>query len=198
MLKIIVIGFFLFICSISFGQLFDPIRKSLKEKPTYDIRLSTHNAFVANQFAKIKGVKLGLSYNKIFKFGIGYSWMKSKITSIYDNDSVNLRLNYILAYVDYTFYQTKYWDFSLPIQMGIGLLDYKTNDKIRKARSGVAFYEPSMAFDYKFLKYFSAGVGFGYRLAIKNREPITERFTSPIYTIRFKIEFGKMYKDVME
>lgn len=198
MLKIVIFGLMMLYCSLIWGQLFDPIRKSLKEKPTYDIRLSAHNAFVTNQFAKIKGVKLGLSYNKIFKFGIGYSWMNSKITSIYDNDSVNLRLNYILAYVDYTFYQTKYWDFSLPIQMGIGLLDYNTNDKVRKARSGVAFYEPSMAFDYKFLKYFSAGVGFGYRLAIKNREPITERFTSPIYTIRFKIEFGKMYKDVME
>ncbi len=198
MLRIAVFGLMMFYCSLLRGQLFDPIRESLKEKPTYDIRLSAHNAFVANQFAKVKGVKLGLSYNKIFKFGIGYSWMKSEISSFYLIDSVNLRLNYILAYVDYTFYQTKHWDFSLPIQMGIGLLDYKTNEKVRMARSGVAFYEPSMAFDYKFLKYFSAGVGYGYRLAIKNREPINERFTSPIYTVRFKIEFGKMYKDVME
>lgn len=198
MLKIVVFGLMMLYCSLIWGQLFDPIRKSLKEKPTYDIRLSAHNAFVANQFAKVKGVKFGLNYNKIFKFGMGYSWMKSDITSIYILDTVNLKMNYLLAYLDYTFYQTNKWDFSLPIQMGIGLLDYKTIDKVRLARTGVAFYEPTMAFDYKFLKYFSAGVGYGYRLAIKNREPITERFTSPIYTIRFKIEFGKMYKDVME
>jgi hypothetical protein len=196
MLKILLLSFVVWTFTISVnGQLFDSIQTALKSAPKLDAKLSAHNAFVANSFVKVKGVKLGLNFNNVFKCGIGYSWMQP-YTIESNNSTHSLHLNYGLLYLDYTFYQSHNWEMSIPIQIGYGMISYRNiNHKITN-KAGILLYEPSMAFDYNFLRYFSVGIGYGYRIGIKSKEIIKEQFTSPIYTIRIKIKLGNVFNDL--
>ncbi len=184
------------LCTGAKAQLFDSIKSSFEYKPKLLIKMDARNSFVTASFARIKGVKVGLSYHKTFKFGLGYSWMKTDFYPNAFNDSTNLRFSYANVFMEYTFFQTKHWLFEIPVQLGIGRISYKDPEGLILQKQWVPIWEPAMTFEYIFLKYFGVGVGAGYRLVIKPKLPIVEKFTSPIYIFKFKIYFGDIYKDV--
>ena len=195
MRKILLI-FLLLAAFTSKAQLFDSIKSSLQFKPKLLVKLDARNSFVTASYSKVKGIKLGLNYNKIFRLGIGYSWMKTDYYPRQFKDSTNLRFGYGNAFMEYAFYQSKHFQFEIPIQIGIGRISYKSKADELLQKEWVPIWEPAMTFEYLFLKYFSIGVGAGYRLVIKSKDPIIEQFTSPIYIFKFNISFGDMYKDV--
>jgi hypothetical protein len=189
------IALFFVLINSAKAQLFDSIQDAFKFRPKIDAKLSAHNAFVANSFVKVNGVKLGLSFNKIVKLGLGYSWMQPY--ELKDEVSGHaLHLNYGLIYFDYTFYRKQRWEMSIPIQIGYGTISYRDVNKQSITKGNILLYEPTMAFDYNFLRYFSAGIGYGYRIGIKSSTHIAEQFTSPIYTLRFKLKLGAVFKDI--
>jgi hypothetical protein len=196
MQKIITIFIFLMSFSTVNAQLFDSIKTSFDYKPKLLVKMDARNSFVTASYAKVKGVKVGLSYHKIFKFGVGYSWMKTDFYPERFLDSTNLRFAYVNTFLEYTFFQTEHWQFEIPVQMGLGRISYKDTDGELLQKQWVPIWEPAMTFEYLFLKYFGVGVGAGYRLVIKPKTPIAEQFTSPIYILKFKVYFGDIYKDV--
>jgi hypothetical protein len=52
-----------------------------------------------------------------------------------------------------------------------------------------------MTIEHRFLKYFAAGGGVGFRLMLKNNTALDERFSAPIYLLRFRILFEELYRD---
>jgi hypothetical protein len=178
------------------AQLFDSIKTSFDYKPKLLLKMDARNSFVTASYAKIKGVKIGLNYHKIFRFGIGYSWMKTDYFPDSFNDSTNLRFSYANTFLEYAFFQTKHWQFEIPVQIGVGRISYKNPEGVIIEKKWVPIWEPAMTFEYLFLKYFGVGIGAGYRLVLKSKSPISERFTSPIYIFKFKVSFGDIYNDV--
>lgn len=143
----------------------------------------------------MKSVKAGLTFHNTVRLGLGYSWMKSDYYVNHQTDTSELKFNYGLAFFDYTFYESKHWNLSIPIQIGFGRIWYEQYPFIT-AKKWAPIWEPAMTIEYVFLKYFGVGFGAGYRLVPKSKSPISEQFTSPIYIFKFKIFFGDIYKDV--
>lgn len=175
--------------------MFDTIKNAFYYQPKPIVKLEARNAFVTAGYVKMKYLKLGLSWHRKFKMGVGYAWMKTDISKIVARDTTQLNFGYALLFAEYNFYQSKHWNLEIPVHMGIGRISYKTNDYLT-AKKWVPIWEPAMTFEYNFLRYFGVGFGAGYRLIIKNKVPIIEQFTSPIYIFKFKISFGDIYKDV--
>jgi hypothetical protein len=106
-------------------------------------------------------------------------------------------MNYVAPFIEYSFYQRGPWELITPIQLGVGnsFLQYSTPEGkqvINKSR--VVLYEPGMAFEYKILKLLGVGVGFGYRIMLKNNRAIDQQFTSPVYALRVRLIFDELYK----
>jgi len=179
-------------------QLFDSIENSLNFKPKPILKLDSRNAFVTNTFIETNALKIGLNFNKIFKVGIGYSWLKRKFQQkslINSNDSTKLKIHMGLAFAEFAYWQQKNWSSEIIVQFAGGSMQHVVNEKLVK-KTPIFIYEPAMLVDYHFLRYFSIGGGIGYRLAIKFNKEVEEQFTSPIYIYRFKINFGKIWEDV--
>ena len=194
---ILTICFFIF-SSQGHAQLFDSIRTSLHYKPKFLLKFDTRNSFVSNQYAKIHGVKVGLSFNKTTNIGIGYHWMPKRAIepTILNSNKTHLKFGYAVAFFEYNFYKTKYWSAEIPVQIGLGKAIYDDEvGTITKGGSWLIIYEPAMTIEYKFLRYFGVGGGVGFRLAIKSNQQIKESFTAPEYILRFKIYFGDIYKE---
>jgi len=188
-----------FILSIQgHAQLFDSIRTSFDYKPKFLVKFDTRNSFISNQYAKIHGIKVGLSFNKTTNIGVGYHWMPKRLIepTLPNSNNVDLKFGYAVVFFEYNFYKSKYWSAEIPVQIGLGKAQYDDVDlDITKDSSWIVIYEPAMTIEYKFLRYFGIGGGVGYRLAIKSNRKIKESFTAPEYILRVKIYFGDIYKE---
>ena len=180
------------------SQLFDSIQSSLKYKPKPVIKLDSRNAFITNTFIQTNAIKAGLNFNKTFKVGIGYSWLKTSYQQkslLRPNDSTQLKIHTLLAFAEFAYWTHKNWSSEIIVQISGGNMQHVQNNKII-LQTPLFIYEPAMLVDYRFLRYFSIGGGIGYRLAAKFNKQVKERFTSPIYIYRLKVDFGRVYEDL--
>jgi hypothetical protein len=116
--------------------------------------------------------------------------------------TVKVRVGYITPYVDYAFYQRGPWEVRLPVQIGIGagstVYTDAEGEKQQVDRTGLLIYEPAMTVQYRFLKYFGVGAGWGYRLVVQTGEKLGENLSAPIYIFGLRIFFDDIWKDVNE
>lgn len=203
--------FFLFLFYVfsfnTIGQEFEEeIKEAFKTTPSIDFRLDSRSSFISSSNVRIFGVKVGLQYANKISLGIGYNQLVSDLNNsrISIGDSLysgRLNYKYLSPYIEYIFYQDKQWEFSIPVQFGIGNTFYSNNNNTKPSeifKKTVLSYEPAITFQYRFLKYFGAGMGVGYRLMIVPNKQIEERFTSPVYLFKFKVYFQELYRDVVD
>jgi len=171
------------------SQLLDSIQNSFTYKPKLLLKLDARNSFISDNSVKYGGLKIGLNYNRTTKIGIGASWITSNYISKHNEEDVKLENINFLTFIEYTFYKSKHWYANIPVQLGFGELKY-TNNKEVKANTFIFTYEPAMTVEYRFLKIFGLGFGFGYRFAVYSKQDITEKLSAPIYILRFKLHLG--------
>src|SRR5690606_19269258 len=127
---------------------------------------------------------------------IGYSFLFTPVERAAYLDgtgwtTLRLRLGYATTYVDYAFYQRGPWEVRLPVQVGLGAGSTIHRDaggrKRRLQRTGLLIYEPAMTVQYRFLKYFAVGGGWGFRLVWQTGDRLDESLTAPIYTLGLRV-----------
>lgn len=182
----------------------EELRLALKEEPKFEFKLDSRNAFISNTGVRVLGFKLGLNFDDKLSFGLGYNqlWSKPKNQLFIEGVNYNAEVNYYYfsPYVEYTFYRDEKWEFSIPVQFGLGESWYefeRNGNKLSRSRNFVVSYEPAITVQYTFLKYFGLGAGVGYRLMIVPNQSIEEQFTSPVYIFKFKIFFQEIYHDLV-
>jgi len=187
------------------AQLLDSIALFLEEPPRPVLRLDMRGSFISNQNVRLMGVKLGLEHSRRFQYGIGYTFLFTPVHGEVDVEGLGptetrLRVGYFTPYVDYAFYQRGPWEVRLPVQIGIGAGSVVYDDadgKTQKwARTGLITYEPAMTVQYRFLKYFAVGAGWGFRLVIQTGDKLGENLNAPIYTLGFKVFFEDLWRDM--
>lgn len=178
------------------------IKQALKTKPKLDFRLDSRNSFINQNGVKVFGFKVGAQFDDKLSFGLGYNFLWSELSKEFNEGgslaNAKLGFYYFSPYVEYVFYEDQKWQLSIPLQVGLGESYYKNTSDIGPQfydRQFVASYEPAIAFQYRFLTYFGAGMGVGYRLMIIPNTEIEEQFTSPVYVFKFKVYFEKLLED---
>lgn len=179
----------------------EELRKAMKSKAKFEFKLDSRNAFISNTGVRVFGFKLGLNYADKLSMGIGYNqlWSQPSNQISYEGTKYKADVNYYYfsPYLEYTFYQDNKWEFSIPVQFGLGESWYSfehSNSNHITSRQYVLSYEPAITVQYKFLQYFGVGAGVGYRLMIVPNSSIDEQFTSPVYIFKFKIFFQEIYQ----
>ncbi|MCC6541207.1 MAG: hypothetical protein IT225_03195 [Flavobacteriales bacterium] len=189
---------------IARGQLLDSIAGFAQEPPRPILRLDLRGSFVSNHNVRIAGFKLGLEHARRFQYGLGYNFLFTRV----ERDRLiggigawptRLHLFHVSAYVDYAFFQRGPWEVRIPVQVGVGRGSIRYQDPSGQKhvlyRSGLVLYEPGMTVQYRFLTYFGATAGWGFRLVMRTRHSLDERLTAPIYTLGLRIFFDDLYKD---
>jgi hypothetical protein len=192
------------VCFGARAQLLDSIALFAEQQPKLVVKLDTRGSFISNRNVSFWGVKVGLEHAGRFQYGIGYSFLFTRVEQVRHVDGLgdvdtHLRFGYFTPYVEYAFYQRGPWEVRIPVQFGIGggsvIYRDADGDKQKLARATVFLYEPSMTVQYRFLKYFGANAGWGYRLVFGGSD-LGERLTAPIYLFGVKVFFGDLWRDV--
>lgn len=185
-----------------------------KGKPSFFFTLDKTSSFVGGKSASTNELRFGLDFKKKLKIGLGYGQLVSDIVVDKDivaertgNDSVvpaNLSLSFFSANAEYVFFNSKKWQISTPLQIGVGSSYFLYFDKDKSGRSiqkrtdeGTVLVSGFSAIaTYRILRWFGLSAGLGYRVGILNNEKVAESFNSPVYTFKFRIFFGEIYKSV--
>jgi hypothetical protein len=188
----------------SCAQRVDSIPAYLKEPAKLIVKLDIRDSFINNESARFAGVKIGLEHAAKVQYGIGYSFLFSPVRNEMQIPGeglveTRLRFGYVTPYFEYAFYQRGPWELRIPVQLGIGSgsVVYENAQGTTRTiqRSSVFLYEPSITVQYRFLKYFGIGGGWGYRLVLRSA-PLAQGLTAPIYTFGLKVFFEDLWKDV--
>ena len=179
-------------------------KKSFHTKPKLDVKFDNRFSFIRDNDVKTIGIKVGLSFRRKFKVGLGINNMLLPVQSKYITNAgiavtVNLKYFYFSPYIEYVYYNTRRWEFSLSTQIGIGSANYQYDDngkKIKLNQSTILSYEPAMLIDYKIIRWFGIGSGVGYRLVFFKSPGIKEKFSSPEYVIKLKVYLGEIFRTI--
>ncbi len=183
----------------------DEFKKSFKSKPKLDVKFDNRFSFIRDNDVKTIGIKVGLNFRRKFKVGLGFNQMFLPVEKFVINDQdeevpVNLEYSYFSPYLEYVYYNTRKWEFSLSIQHGIGGANYQfTNsngEKEKLEQSTILSYEPAMLIDYKIVRWIGIGTGIGYRMIYYRTPGIKENFTSPEYVIKLKVYLGEIVRTI--
>jgi hypothetical protein len=186
------------------AQLLDSIGLFLREPPRVSVALDARGSFISNENVRLLGIKAGLEHGGRVRYGIGYSFLITPVEHQEDVEGVGsvttrLKLGYVTPYFSYAFYQRGPWEVSIPVQMGIGggrlVYDDAEGDRHTLKKAFVFLYEPAMTVQYRFLRYFGIGAGWGFRLAFTNAE-LDEGLNAPIYLFGLKVFMGDLWRDV--
>lgn len=198
---------FLFLITLPIHSQENPsITKTLNGKKSIYFTWDSKTTFITNEYAQVKSIKLGLDFGGKTKFGLGYNWYKGSIVREFDflegKPTANLKFRYVSLFAEHVYFINKRWEASIPAQIGLGTMHYQkefSTDKISGAGGAVFIYEPSSVLIIRFLKYFGAGLGLGYRLAIQSgSNPLNEQLHSPIIMVRTKLYFNDLVNDFKE
>ncbi len=194
-------------------QVVDSIRYFMKQDGSFMAKFDTRHSFISSRHGRIFGLKFGVDFADRVSFGGGINWLTNRgdleRELSFPDTTVNggLAFWYLSPFFEYTFFEDPNWKLSMPVRIGLGGAEFSYWDpeKEKKIKRGKLLfsYEPVLTAQYKFLRYFGVGTGIGYRIIALDRSLIPSRFdqdpyrfTSPIYIFRFKVFFGKMYRDV--
>lgn len=185
------------------AQLFDSIARFTQEQPRFVARIDVRGGFISNRSVRFVGLKAGLEHARRFQYGLGVSVLYPAEHRGREVDGrtvdARLRMGYVAPYVDYAFYQRGPWEVRIPVQVGFGtgslVYDAEDGGQRRIARTGLLLYEPAMTVQYRFLRYFGVGAGWGFRLVIQTGDDLDERLTAPVYLFGLRVFVGEIWRD---
>ncbi len=186
---------------------------SFKNKPKIFLTLDKTSSFISGKGATTNEIRLGLDFKKTIRFGIGYAALVSdvvddkiittQVTGIDSTVPAQLSLSYMTLSAEYTFYDSKRWQITMPVTLGIGSSYFNYFEKVngefltKKTDQGtVVLLGPSGIATYRILRWVGLSAGLGYRRAIVNNGKVKESIDSPVYLFRIRIFMGEIYKSV--
>ena len=182
----------------------DDFKQSFEARPKLDVKFDNRFSFIRDNDVKTLGLKVGLSFRRRFKMGIGVNQMilsgERRINQFDTTLQVFLEYFYVSPYIEYTYFNSKRWEFSLSTQFGFGEASYQYNNldgkRIKHKKSTVLSYEPAMLIDYKIIRWFGIGTGVGYRMIYYKSPGVNEKFSSPEYVIKLKVYLGEIFRTI--
>ncbi|MCC6600395.1 MAG: hypothetical protein IT223_06945 [Crocinitomicaceae bacterium] len=180
------------------------ILDSKYKKWKFDFALDARQTLMGNTRARLAGLRVGIEYRRVHRFGIGYYnlgdgvWV-SDISSVDPQiDSAFLRFSYGSVFYERVLLFTTKIEWSITANTGTAIIsgEYRsplTKENVRFERR-VKPTEVSTTCYFHLTYFISIGAGLGYR-HIQNAPPeLQPVYSSPIAILRVRIKLIKMVR----
>ncbi len=194
------------------AQILDSINYSLHQKPKFFVNLTSQNTFIDKQYASVGGLRMGLNYNQLIRFGIGYSILtnNSVVSDIHFNENnleyvtaAELHLHYFSFSAEYFVFNKYPWQFTItPFNIGIGSAKYEyvrrpEMKKVFGPSETIIFYQPEGSVQFNILRWLGVGTTLGYRFTILRSKEQTQHLNSIAFSLDAKIFLDELVKDIL-
>lgn len=167
-----------------------------------DFVLDGRQTLLSNTRVRLGGVRVGLEYRRVNRFGIGIYTLGDgvKVNSLTEVDSrindATLNLAYASIFYERILYFHKKWEWSATAHLGFGEITgkYRLPDESedRTYFQSVRPIEGSTLLYYNLTYFMSIGTGVGCRYIPSTPEEIRPVYNAPVGILRLRIRLVKM------
>ena len=167
----------------------------------YDSRYSIIN----HHFTTINGLKLGIEFKNRFRTGAAIYFLSTGVPTrraapenAAENADAELRFRYLAAYAGYALLETKRWELSANLQLGMGsaqiLYENAAGSFERTPRDFLGVVEPAMAAQLRVFRWAGVGTGLGWRQPVFVPAAIQKELNGPVFYLRANVFLGELIK----
>jgi hypothetical protein len=178
-----------------------------------DLSADARITMISNTRTRLGGVRLGLEYRRVHRFGIGIynvgdgvgvSTLREISPAI---DTATLTMGYISAYYERVLLFNRKWEWSVTGHIGRGSVQgdylFLGSSKVETFDQRFTLVEASSVLYYHLTYFMSVGAGLGYRGVDTDISEISRIYSSPVAVLRLRIRLFKMVgglfsKDIRE
>jgi hypothetical protein len=179
------------------------------KKWKFDFVIDARNTLVSNASAKLLGLRLGMEYRRVHRFGVGFYNLAQDVhlNSLREVNAdiaeANLALGYASLFYERVLYFQKKWEWSATLHQGIGHIsgDYRlAGDTVWQKfdERVVRPFEVSTTGYYNLTWWCSIGAGVGYRLMRSTPAEVRPVYNAPVVIARVRIKLGKLTKSIWD
>lgn len=169
----------------------------------YDSRYSVIN----RHFTTINGLKLGVELKNRLRLGAAVYFLSTGVPTrqarpdnAADDVPAELRFRYLAAYTEYVLLETRRWELSSHLQLGLGSahVRYETEEGAfdRTPREFMGVVEPTVAAQLRVFPWAGAGAGVGWRQPVFVPGTIQRELNGPVFYLRAKVFLGDLKRVV--
>ena len=168
-------------------------------------------SFFAGKPVKIGGLRIGMEYKGIHRFGFGLYQLKKNVifTDVpvdrpdgADTSRLKFALEFGTLFYERVVYGNKKWEISVPISLGRGDIKGSYLDTAGIFQPLVLREFSMLAFGisarYKLFSWLALGTGLGYRLLYKTEPEVRKTFQGVYYKYGVYVLFGELYRTVFK
>jgi hypothetical protein len=175
------------------------------------VGLDARRSYFREQKVKINGLRLGVQYNGVHRFGFGFYALKKKILlkdifidEIDAQTPTNLRINlqFTTIFYERVLFKIPKWEVALPVYLGNGnisteyinnLGNYKTQSKTKFTVLGIGVNTK-----YYIFTWLAPRLTFGHRFVYNKNQDIIKALNKPFYSVGVSINPLALYKDLFK
>jgi len=178
-----------------------------KWKPV--IGLDARRSFFRGRPVKINGLRLGVQYKGVHRFGIGFYGLDRNVVftdvrvdqpGATDTSRVVFNAGFGSLFYERVIYKTHKWEFSLPTEFLFGNITGYYEDSLGKFLplpevpfSGLA---AGLQAKYNILTWLAPRVSIGYRVLFNTTPEVRSSFNRAYYSFGLSIMIGELYQAV--
>lgn len=170
-----------------------------------DFVFDGRNSFVDGAPVPVGGLRMGLEYLRVHRFGIGFYNLADPIErpAFLDDDldvgPINMNFRYSSLYYERVLFFNPKWEVSATGHLGSGVITVNAYDLKEDTwefydNIEVSPIELSTSTYYHLTWWFSLGGGVGYRWMLNTPDAIQPTYESTVYLAKAKVRLGKMLR----
>ena len=171
----------------------------------YDSRYSILN----HHFTTINGLKLGIEFKNRFRLGAAVYFLSTGVPTrqaappdASPDFQAQIRFRYLAAYAGYALLETRRWEISGNLQLGLGsayvLYQNRSGSTERTPREFMGVAEPTLAAQLRVFRWAGAGTGLGWRQPFFVPGAIQRELNGPVFYLRANLFLGEFFKVLKE
>lgn len=179
------------------------------KKWKFDFVLDARKTLVSNTQVSLGGIRLGMEYRRVHRFGFGLYGLGSGVlvNSLMEVDSAiteaNLNMSYASLFYERVLFFNPKWEWSATAHIGAGAIKgsyrFSSSDQwINYEEKRVRPIELSTTGYYHITWWCSVGAGVGYRYMRRTPEEVRSVYSAPVAIARVRIKLGKLVKSIWD
>jgi len=195
-LQALCLCFLLFSTTTFYGQ-------EVPKKWKFSFQLDNRFSSIRGKEVTVFGMKIGMQYKKLTRFGIGGSLISNPVYIDYFNkkekaeETNKIGFWYFSIFNDWILYKSKRWECFATEQVGFGRPNFTkeiNNDIVSNVDVNLYVNEISGQVNYKVTPYLGLGAGIGYRNLLNKKSVLNTTFDAPIYIAKIIIYPGGFFQ----
>lgn len=167
----------------------------------YDSRYS----IVSHHLTAVNGLKLGVEFKNRFRTGAavylpstGVPTRQAAPPEAAPGYDAQIRFRYLAAYAAYALLETRRWELSANLQLGLGYAyvhyQNRAGDQAKTPREFMGVAEPTLAAQLRVYRWAGAGTGLGWQQPVFVPGAIQRELNGPVFYLRANLFLGELVK----